>query len=704
MNKYIKILAICITCSMPSVAEDTAYLQNIDNFTLQEVKEYLINDQKSMEKFVKFVENNNVRFSMAPFGRSTPDFNSNPYKVLDDNESNAKIDMLLSTMYVRQHINYPKSDILIHLDSYKMEDVFGAKRESEDFPKIEIEKILYIDKTKQQVKLKSEWEDYNDLHIEVNTSKPMERITAKMTYTLPLLKEYFISKQKPILLKEGTIKLENMSGGSVQFSVSDDALKEQIIEVDAIHASGKSLKKMGTTMYSHPSKANIAYIKKTNVLLKELVERIDNKSMLGSLFGSQSIDSKEALKEALKKIPRPTKEEQKQKSFWTYTFSGDIEKVRVVIGAGRTEVRTKELVVKKHSSMHASRLGYYKARDTQTKKEGFVGKDGKWLVQPKYRKLFMMNEYYYREEYNDDPYDIYWLNTKQNTLERVEYLLYRVKLIDGYLQMTEKVRNRQRGVVNAKTGKIIVPMKYDNVVFQNGLFVAHLSDNKKYYVELFNKQGKKLLKKSSKYSRVKIFDVDCIAATRKGEYRYDDKTDILNKKGKVLSKGKWNRYEGIFGKNKLLLVESYKRISKKEKDTCDVYGYEEQYYCDDKVAYINPKGKVVIDATNYLEAKPFSHGLAAVRDKKTELWGYINTKGKLVIPYMYKDAEYFQEKYAYVRKGDDGFLIDKMNRVHVKLPDRSMGMTIGTDSNTAEYHLYNGESYDANGKLIKKKK
>jgi len=410
--------------------------------------------------------------------------------------------------------------------------------------------------------------------------------------------------------------------------------------------------------------------------------------------------------DALKKIPKPTEEEQKQKSFWTYSFAGDIEKVRVIVGQGRTEIHTKELTIKKHSSMHQSSLGYYEARDAQTKTEGFVGKNGKWLIQPKYKRLSFMNDYYYRDEYNDDPYDIYWLNTKKNILERVEYLLYRVKLINGSLQMTQKIRNRQRGVVNVKTGKIIVPMKYDNVVFQNGLFVAHTSDNEKYYVELFNKKGKKLLQKSSKYNRVSIFDVDCIAATRDGEYWYDDKVDILNKKGKILSRGKWNRYDGVFGKSKLLLVESWKRISQKEKekDTCDWGGYGEKYYCKDKVAFINPKGKAVIDVKKYYEVKAFSNGLAAVRDKKTKRWGYINTKGKLVIPYEYKRAEYFQEQYAYVRKGDEAFFISKTNRVHLRLAEIPKSWTIDIDSNTAQYHLSNGDSYDANGTLIKKKK
>ena len=487
-----KLVVVLITLNMYAYAEDTAYLKNIDNFTLQEVKEYLIHDQKSIEAFISLAENNNLAFTISTEEITKPNFNDNPYKILDANESQVKIDKLLSDMYMRQTINFPSSYVQMHLDSDDMVDVFGAEKHSKDFPEIYVQRISYADKSQVKIHRKAEWEDYNDLYVEVNSSKPIESIGVKISYTLPLVKEYFISKKNPIVLKEGTIKLENMAGGRVQLSMSNDALKEHIIVVDAIHSSAKSLRKSGESMYSHPSKANIAYMKKTNILLKKLIGRIDNKSMFDALFGKKSIESKEDLKIELKKIPKPTKEEQRQKSFWTYSFSGDIEKVRVVIGEGRTELYTKELVIKKHPSMHQSSLGYYEARDAQTRKEGFVGKEGKWVIQPKYKRLSYLNDYYYRGEYKDDFNQLYWLNTKKNILERVDYMLNKIELINDCLVITEKVRNAQRGVINAKTGAIVVPMKYDYVVFDNGLFAAHTRDNKKDHTEFFDKKGKQV--------------------------------------------------------------------------------------------------------------------------------------------------------------------------------------------------------------------
>ena len=58
---------------------------------------------------------------------------------------------------------------------------------------------------------------------------------------------------------------------------------------------------------------------------------------------------------------------------------------------------------------------------------------------------------------------------------------------------------------------------------------------------------------------------------------------------------------------------------------------------DHKYGYINKKGKVIIPVI-FEEAKPFSEGLAAVlgRDSNNRLrWGFIDKTGKLVIPYKF---------------------------------------------------------------------
>lgn len=89
--------------------------------------------------------------------------------------------------------------------------------------------------------------------------------------------------------------------------------------------------------------------------------------------------------------------------------------------------------------------------------------------------------------------------------------------------------------------------------------------------------------------------------------------------------------------------------------------YEEMALVADSCGYgfIDKNGKEVIKC-QYMMALPFSEGLAAVKDKKTEKWGYINKKGEVVIPFLYRYPRSYTEGYAFVEKEENKWAyIDK---------------------------------------------
>ncbi|MGN7055431.1 WG repeat-containing protein, partial [Neisseria sp. P0003.S004] len=63
-----------------------------------------------------------------------------------------------------------------------------------------------------------------------------------------------------------------------------------------------------------------------------------------------------------------------------------------------------------------------------------------------------------------------------------------------------------------------------------------------------------------------------------------------------------------------------------------------------------------------VKADPFSEGLAAVATVDTNKYGYINTKGEMVIPPKYEEAFYFNEGLAAVKILDKWGYIDKRNQ------------------------------------------
>jgi len=99
-----------------------------------------------------------------------------------------------------------------------------------------------------------------------------------------------------------------------------------------------------------------------------------------------------------------------------------------------------------------------------------------------------------------------------------------------------------------------------------------------------------------------------------------------------------------------------------------------RFRAGEKIGFFDKKGKVVIQA-KYAFARPFSEGLAAVCDSCKEVleaehtavtggkWGFINTRGDLVIPLQFEDAGSFENGKAKVKANGAWKYIDKKGAV-----------------------------------------
>jgi len=91
-----------------------------------------------------------------------------------------------------------------------------------------------------------------------------------------------------------------------------------------------------------------------------------------------------------------------------------------------------------------------------------------------------------------------------------------------------------------------------------------------------------------------------------------------------------------------------------------------------KWGFIDTKGKVVIPF-QYVKADSFSEGLAAVATVDTNKHGYINTKNKWVIPARYSSASNFNDGMARVSQNDKYGYIDKKGKVVIPFKYEFMG-------------------------------
>lgn len=95
---------------------------------------------------------------------------------------------------------------------------------------------------------------------------------------------------------------------------------------------------------------------------------------------------------------------------------------------------------------------------------------------------------------------------------------------------------------------------------------------------------------------------------------------------------------------------SAQKIVRFEDELSGLYGYKQQ-------------GKVIIEPQYIDASKEFSEGVAAVKIGKTDIynpdsfynWGYIDTKGNIVIPPQFYEAHDFSEGVASVNKKEDGW-------------------------------------------------
>ena len=182
--------------------------------------------------------------------------------------------------------------------------------------------------------------------------------------------------------------------------------------------------------------------------------------------------------------------------------------------------------------------------------------------------------------------------------------------------------NELYGII-LQDGTVIKPMSTSTIKFSNNYGIITV-DGKETYI---NKSGKRISSES--------FDDAYPFSDGMAMVKINDKYSYINTEGKRIDK------EFIHG-----------------------YDYSDGYACvkeGQSYRYIDKKGNLAFgkDRT-FSNAKPFSNGMAAFRDKK---WGYIDTSGKEVIKTQFDCAYYFGTELAPVKMGDKFGIINKTGKL-----------------------------------------
>jgi hypothetical protein len=320
------------------------------------------------------------------------------------------------------------------------------------------------------------------------------------------------------------------------------------------------------------------------------------------------------------------------------------------------------------------------------KKWGFIDESGKEVVEPKYDKVwgFQKNgragvkkdgKWGFIDENGKEvvkpKYDYVWdfKNGRAKAQKGDKYFFININgdmVSKKYDSMTDSHEGRRAVKKDGKwgfvdeSGKEVVKPKYDKVwYFQNNGRAVVKKGQKEL---LINKNGKEI---SKKYDEIWGFQKNGRARVKK-----DGKFGLVDESGKEIVEPKYD-YVWVFQNNGRAVVKKDGKWGFVDKSGKEVVKpkYDQVWYFnkqgiaivknDKKYFFININGEVV--SKKYDSMTDSHEGRRAV--KKGGKWGFVDNKGKEIVPPIYNEVERYKDGQAKVTMGagplESSFYIDK---------------------------------------------
>lgn len=498
--------------------------------------------------------------------------------------------------------------------------------------------------------------------------KPLKSVTYRIALPLASKKQYsFGPGQKVAGTPYGFITLDTIAGTKV-FCTLPDTETDGAVQIEAYYKDGRVLSQKSYSSNTVVSDSKKAMYLQWIETLKTARKQVDK----GTIKTSQE------LKDYLKAHPVAKADgDLKNYKSAVYTFAGPVDKVSFIVSDSLPEKLSFDMTYDLH--YNKAEQDVFIAVDFEKGHTGLIDKQGKWVVQPQFNEYFRpQNQYFYWDQINDEE-NTYRFDPKTKALQKVGYRVDDPEVYDGKYVKIEPRVNGPIGVVDATSGKIVLPMEHDFV---------HFKENKFWYVERNDKEGvydrnfKELL--PPLYDDVDI-DGDYFFVKKNG-----DRKNAYNQSGRNITQDKFSEIKGTFSDG-LLLVVNWKT---------ERPGYREgsRYYYIDSLNHI----KIDVNAKGYQSPEPFSGGMAIVEDKNSSK-GYINTRGELAIPCRFRYAHDFYptSQLALVQLDDySEVLIDKRGKVVRKIEGEVYRRENSAADRASRLYVKGGKVYNEYGEEV----
>ena len=509
---------------------------------------------------------------------------------------------------------------------------------------------------------------------ELKLNKPVERITLAVTYqSYPGFKKVVLDKDHPKVTADGGeyYQLTTLEGNKASLMLAIPKGASYVIQ--GLTHEGKALRNSSSNANTS---INLAQSANLRTYYDELLRIRKNFA---------DFKTSQALQEHLVQFAKglPAVPDTLTNISAGYRFDSTPDSVVIHVLQAPQE-QTAELQMANAAPAEERYIAY----DNKTQKNGFIDKNGVWVVKPRFERAENSPvPGIYRMVVGEKPSgdDDGWreLITKYfmfapgtNTLKQLPFDIIEQQINDDLI-IVEQITNGPYGVFDIKQQQIVVPMKYVNPEVVGTLFIAR-PGTKTYQSDaqygIWSLSGKELL--APRYRSISAQD-GFIYTTGQDEEQHD----VYNLALKKITPPGFTAL-GVFADDQPLLIQERKTR---------------------KFAFIDTQGKILPISLPYDQVESFSNGMAVI--KKGDRYGAIDLTGKVRVPPTYEAINFFQKSLAAVEmEGFDGLvLIDKDNTLVKKLGHR-LYSEIKANSNDAMYHVWDAKEenrinvFDADGK------
>lgn len=547
-------------------------------------------------------------------------------------------------------------------------------------PKLILKKVFFADGTVQTAKevlvekpeeiLGEDNSRLNDEFFLIKSAKSVESVEYEVVLKNAGVKTAVFTKDQTEQVVNGaTISIKSWNGKEVGF-LFPEHLYRQLTGLDALYKDGRFLNEKGSNTSSLPPKSKRKQLQNLSGFYKETIKKAEKKEFADI----RSLE--EYLQKNLPEIDTLTPNDVLK----NYYFSGPPSEIRMYFPEGTT---SNDPLTIKNSRIHSRGIVLKReiATDFESGKQGVMDGKGNWVVKPLYERIYNQNDYFFLVQQTEDgPSSYHWLNEKGDRwvdLKNIE--IYRNELYGDYL-VVENGTNGPKGIFNVVNGVMVIPAENDNIYVEENLFVIRNKDE----ITILDEAAQKVL--SGIFESVRIDD-PFIYMLPKGANSFSG-YQIYNKKGKNIT-GQFLCDGGWESGSNLVLV--YKKGREE---------YERHYF------FLDAEGQVVItvDPDKYVQAERFRNNRALLKDKKG-MYGYIDEKGAVAIPFVFTDASEFRGKYALVKqKMPSGALwiglVDQQGKQQRQFEEWPYYIGFSDRENTWIYQLHSGLRYDEEGNRI----